>query len=350
MSDTDKLNKQVDAWLAPLTGSDGPSGPDLEYDNDFMELAKAAEGKPETQFEKGAPPEWRVVIGKVEDMFQRTRDLRIAMMWLRATLATQGVVALAAGLRLLEGLLEKHWDHLHPRPDPDDNDPFARANVLAVLPKSDGVMGEIVHARLLTAKGVGEVRMRDVEVAFGIIATKKGDVTYSKEQLDQMIAASEREGAGIRKGLTAALDLVKKLGKLMDGKFGSGFAAELKPMTDLLGRAISLTHEPGVEGATGEAGAEGAPAGAAGAPPPPPKTGLSGTVTNRAEAVRAIDLVCEFLDKTEPSNPAPLFLRRARGLLERNFLEIIKELAPAALKDLAASVGVDPASIGPPKK
>ncbi len=349
MSDSDKLDKQVDSWLAPLSGSDGPCGPDLEYDNAFMELAKAAEGKPETQFEKGAPPEWRIVAGKVEEMFQRTRDLRVAMMWLRATLALHGVVALAAGLRLLLGLLEAHWDQLHPRPDPDDNDPFARANVLAVLPKPDGVTGEVVQSRLLSVKGVGEVRMRDVETAFGIIAAKKGETTFSKEQIDQMIAAAEREGAGIRKGLSSALDLVKKLGKLMDARFGSGFAAELKPLTDILGRALSLTHEPGVEAGDGEVAGSTAP-GAGGAAPAPPKTGLSGTVTNRAEAVRAIDLVCEFLDKTEPSNPAPLFLRRARGLLERNFLEIIKELAPAALKDLAASVGVDPASIGPPKK
>jgi type VI secretion system protein ImpA len=39
---------QVDAWLEPL--GDPPCGPDLEYDNSFLELIKAAEGKPETQF------------------------------------------------------------------------------------------------------------------------------------------------------------------------------------------------------------------------------------------------------------------------------------------------------------
>jgi type VI secretion system protein ImpA len=64
--------------------------------------------------------------------------------------------------------------------------------------------------------------------------------------------------------------------------------------------------------------------------------------------MRAIDLVCDYLDQHEPTNPAPLFLRRARTLLERNFLELLKELAPAALQDVAKSVGVDPATIGPP--
>jgi type VI secretion system protein ImpA len=90
LSDQAELKKRVTAWLTPLTGDDGPCGPDLEYDNAFLDLSKAAEGKPETQFEKGTPPEWRNVLGKIESVFERTRDLRVAMLWLRAMLATQG--------------------------------------------------------------------------------------------------------------------------------------------------------------------------------------------------------------------------------------------------------------------
>jgi type VI secretion system protein ImpA len=345
LSDEVELKKRVTAWLTPLTGDDGPCGPDLEYDNAFLDLIKAAEGKPETQFEKGTPPEWRNVLGKIESVFERTRDLRVAMLWLRSMLATQGMTAFPVALQLVCGLLETQWDALHPRPDPDDKDPYARANALAGLPKVDGVLGEILNARLVALKGVGEVRLRDVEVAFGVLTARKGETTFTREQIDQMIAAADKDQAGVRVCLVDTQTELKRLGGLMDSRFGPGSGSELKPVLDVVAHALSLTHEPEVAAAE-VAGGDGATEGGGAAAKP--KAGISGTVTSRAEAMRAIDLVCAYLDQHEPTNPAPLFLRRARTLLERNFLELLKELAPAALQDVAKSVGVDPATIGPP--
>jgi type VI secretion system protein ImpA len=120
---------------------------------------------------------------------------------------------------------------------------------------------------------------------------------------------------------------------------------------DLYGHVLMLVPEPQAEDAgvgddgaasgEGTAGAEGAAPGARAG-----RAGISGTVNTRAEAVRAIELVCAYLEQHEPTNPAQLFLRRARGLLERNFLELIKELAPDALDGVARIVGVDPESVG----
>jgi type VI secretion system protein ImpA len=76
--------------------------------------------------------------------------------------------------------------------------------------------------------------------------------------------------------------------------------------------------------------------------------GLSGAVNSREEAIRAIDLVCEYLERAEPTNPAPLFLRRARHLIGHNFLQLMKALAPEALADVARVVGIDPESVQEP--
>ena len=70
-----------------------------------------------------------------------------------------------------------------------------------------------------------------------------------------------------------------------------------------------------------------------------------GSVTSREEALRAIDMVCDFLDRTEPTNRAQLFLRRARRLINHSFLQLIKELAPDALNQAAHLMGVDPDSV-----
>lgn len=352
MSDLEPLSRQVEAWLQPLGGDEGPCGPDLEYDNAFLELTKAAEGKPETQFERGTPPDWRAVRSQVDDIFDRTRDLRVALLWLRAVISLEGAAALVPGLQLVLGLLQNHWEQLHPQPDPSDNDPYARANALAVLPQMEGVLGDLLGARLTTVKGVGEIRMRAVEVALGNLGARDGEPEYGRDQLERMFASAEQEGAGLRALLLQSQQLLKQLGGVMDERFGSGSSADLKPLLDLYGHVLMLVPEPRAED-DGGGGDDPAAAGADGAAPAARgggRAGISGSVTTRAEAVRAIELVCAYLEQHEPTNPAQLFLHRARNLLERNFLELIKELAPDALDGVARIVGVDPESVGQPRE
>ena len=68
-------------------------------------------------------------------------------------------------------------------------------------------------------------------------------------------------------------------------------------------------------------------------------------IESRKDAVRAIELVCAYLERSEPTNPAQLFLRRAGRIIEMNFLQLVDELAPDALKDVSRIMGVDPSTI-----
>ncbi len=329
----------------PLRGDDGPCGADLEYDNAFLELSKSAEGKPESQFDRGTPPDWRSVRAQAEDIFERTRDLRVALMWLRAVVCLEGVAALSPGLKLVTGLLETCWESVHPVPDPSDNDPYARANALAVLPRMEGVLGELLNARLVHIKGLGDIRLRDVEVSFASLTARDGEAAYTRDQLERMLVTADQEGTGLRTMLLQTQQLLKQLGTLMDQHFGSGSSSDLKPLLDVFGHSLILLPEPQAEVAVVDGVAEGGVA-ASGGSAPANKAGLSGNVNSRADAVRAIELVCAYLERHEPTNPAQLFLRRASGLLERNFLELLKELAPNALDDVARIVGVDPNTVG----
>jgi type VI secretion system protein ImpA len=348
LSDLDTLTQQAEAWLQPLDGDDGPCGPDLEYDNAFLELSKAAEGKPETQFDKGAPPDWRQVRGLVEALFDRARDLRVAVLWARAQLSLVGVGALVPGLHLINGLMRTHWETLHPVPDPSDNDPYARANALAVLPQMEGLLGDLLGASLVRLKGVGDIRLRDVEVALGNLPAREEEPSYTREHLERMFGAGTQEVAGLRATLLDAQQGIKDLGALMDEHFGSGSSAENKPLAELIAHALQLVPAPAEDvQAEGEGDADDSEDGGSGGTARASKAGLSGSVNNRADAVRAIELVCAYLERYEPTNPAQLFLRRASGLLERNFLELLKELAPGSLDEVARIVGVDPNSVGP---
>ena len=65
-----------------------------------------------------------------------------------------------------------------------------------------------------------------------------------------------------------------------------------------------------------------------------------GAIESRNDALRAIDMVCEYLERTEPTNPAQLLLRRARRLVNKNFVELVRELAPESLNEVARVMGI----------
>lgn len=197
MSVASELVEQIQGWLQPLAGDSSPCGPDLEYDNAFLELTQAAQGKPESQFEAAVPADWRDVRRRCEKLFDVSRDLRVAMLWARALLRLEGVASLAPSLRLLTGLMGNFWDSLHPQPDPDDGDLYARANVLALLVDSDAVLADLREANLVSLRGVGEVKVRSVEIALGNISARDDENAWSRAQVEQVFADAIAQGASL---------------------------------------------------------------------------------------------------------------------------------------------------------
>ena len=157
---------KINRWLLPLDDEAAPCGPDLEYDNEFLAITQAAAGKPESQFGPAEAPAWREVLELADSLLDRSHDLRIAILWLRASLSLQGYAILPLGLALLNGLIESQWDALHPLPD--DGDQYARANALAVLREVDGLIGDLRLAVLIEDRSIGRVTGRAVELALGL--------------------------------------------------------------------------------------------------------------------------------------------------------------------------------------
>jgi type VI secretion system protein ImpA len=54
-------------------------------------------------------------------------------------------------------------------------------------------------------------------------------------------------------------------------------------------------------------------------------------IATREDAIRTLDRVIEFLEKNEPSNPAPLLIQRAKRLIGASFMDIMADLAPDAV-------------------
>jgi type VI secretion system protein ImpA len=346
MSDFDDLQASVAAWLEPLPDADAPCGPDLEYDNEFLALTQAVAGKPESQFGPAEPPEWRKAVDIAAGLLERSRDLRVAIEWGRSVLQLHGYGALVPALTLVNGLVESHWDHVHPMPDPDDGDPYGRVNALTLLREPAGLLGSLRDARVVEDRAIGLLLMRDVEAALGLAPVTPGRSEVSKDQASKMLAAALEKTPELRERLQNGVALVKQAMSLASDRLGSD-APDLRPLHALVNGTLGLLPAEAVaedgEGEEGEEGAGGGSGGGGGR-----GRGLSGSVNSREEAMRAIDLVIEYLERAEPTNPAPLFLRRARQLVSHNFLQLMKVLAPDALAEVARVVGVDPDTVEDP--
>ena len=335
----------VESWLQPLSDASEPCGKDMEYDNEFLDLIKSAEGKPETQFGPGEPPNWRDVKGKSEALLHKTRDLRIAVLWVRAVVNLDGFSAFPAGLRLLEGLIANFWDHLHPMPDPDDGDAYARANALATLPQLNGLLGDLRQSTLFSVRGVGELRIRSIEIGLNQLAPKADETVLTRDQLVQMLSDAVANDPGLLVRVQTAVDGLKTLGDLLKQRLGTHAAPDLIPIANLVKNvqklipadAVDVADAVHVDGESGEAESTAITEVSRGQ--------QLGSVRSRDDALRAIDLICEYLDKAEPTNPAQLLLRRARSLINKNFLQLIQELAPDALSGVAHLMGVNPDSL-----
>jgi len=336
----------VDAWLQPLP--DSACGDDLEYDLQFLEFVQAAAGKPETQFAPAQPPSWPEVEALASTLFDRTRDLRVAIPWCSARMHLGGSLEVAECLRLLHGLLERFWDDLHPRFDPDDGDPFGRISAMGSLAALEGLLGDTRNLPLLPERRLGGLRARDIEVALDRIPPRADEAIVPLSQIEGLLADHGDLAARIRGLAREAKEHAAALQRLMDDRFGIERSVDLKPLRGLLEAVLSVVPEPAAQTASDEgiAAAAGAATGdEAAAGPRGLRRGGIMSVESRDDAVRAIRLVCAYLERAEPTNPAQLLLRRVEQLIDRNFLQLIKQFAPEAMGEVARVMGVDPDSV-----
>lgn len=334
-SEAYELPHRLASWLQPLDGE--PCGPDLEYDPEYMELAQLAAGKPETQFAPAEPPEWPRVREIAESLFGRTRDLRVAAWWSRARLNIDGFAALPEVLAVLHGLLDKLWDDLHPKPDPEDGDTFARQSAIGGLDKLDSLLGDVRNCQLSTDRRLGGLRMREVEIVLEKLTPRADEKPRTQGQVSGMIADAPEVAAALRTQSQAALALLKQLQATLMQRFGAD-SVDVKTLRGMLtGLQTLLPAIP--EGSSAEAEPTDAVAAA------PKRASGVHSVETRQDAIRAIELVCAYLERVEPTNPAQLLLRRAARVIDKNFLQLVRDLAPDAVKEVARIMGVDPATI-----
>jgi type VI secretion system protein ImpA len=350
---TDIARIDIAVLLAPLSEA-APCGDNLEYDPLFLSLEEAVQGKPEVQYGNtitpATPPDWQAVRGLALQLMERSRDLRLAVALARALLGLDGVPGLADGLALLAGLLTEHWDGVHPQLDADDgNDPMLRVNVLAALCQQAGLLRELRETPLVRVRALGSFSLRDIELSSGDGDAPAGQQKVAPAVIEATFAEADQAAlAATVAALDAAAASAHGIEQLLTDKVGVGSALDLAPLVTLLRRAAD-TVRPHLRGAgaaelsqaadggggpQGQGGAAGMASGAAFAAAPRDE------IASRADVTRMLDKLCAYYAAHEPSSPVPLLLQRARKLVDKSFTELLQDLAPDGLGQLAQVSGV----------
>jgi type VI secretion system protein ImpA len=55
--------------------------------------------------------------------------------------------------------------------------------------------------------------------------------------------------------------------------------------------------------------------------------------------VRALDKICDYYARHEPSSPLPLLLQRCKRLATMSFIEIVREMVPDGLSQVEIIAG-----------
>jgi len=328
-------------FFAPLEGE--PSGPNLEYEPDFLALERAQQGRPEQVIgdtvKAAEDPDWRTVAELAEALLARTRDLRVAVAWTTAMLKTQGLAGLASGLVLIQGLLEGQWDTVHPQLDADDdNDPTLRINSLLSLAASDGTLKALRECPIVQSRTLGRFSLRDLRIASGKLPAPATLAEPPKPvQIDAAFRDAELESlTATAAEAVQALDSVGAMDRLLADKVG-GLAPDLKPLVRDLTEIKQVLTEKLAERGVGVA----ADSGEGGAPEQRTKPGAGGEINSREDVVLQLDRLCEYYRRHEPSSPLPLLLRRAKRLVAKDFMEIIRDLTPGGVAEAELFSGGD---------
>jgi type VI secretion system protein ImpA len=72
-----------------------------------------------------------------------------------------------------------------------------------------------------------------------------------------------------------------------------------------------------------------------------PGARVDGEIRNRDDVTRTLDRLCDYFRKHEPSSPVPLLLQRAKSLVAKDFLAILRELTPDGVAQAEVIVGVE---------
>ncbi|WP_298507267.1 type VI secretion system protein TssA [uncultured Ruminobacter sp.] len=343
----------TESLLTPLPDND--TGENLEYDSAYLQMEELALAVPPTEIgdsvSEGKEPDYRSLIKNTIELWNRTRDLRVAAYHTLAAFCLNGLEGMKQGLSMINYLCGSLWDKCYPELDPDDdNDPTERINILSMLSPKTGSYNDPIDF-------IGQFRrhricdelpytLRDVLIAQGIItAEAKTDFSLMVSEFRNL----PRDIIAQKSALLGEIkELLENIRNSINTKTGDSALLNFEALDREIGHmnrfldtllpeentANEDTAVP-VTADTSQQGNAGASQTACGV------TNLSTVIiTNRNDALMMVKKSAEYFRKAEPSSPLPYLLDRVLKMSDMNFIEILTEIDKGALEKVREQLGV----------
>lgn len=313
-----------------------PAGRDLSNDPEVEALFRDAKGTEERQMgDKVVPakdPDWSDIQRRSSEALGRSKDIRTAILWTRASIRLSGIVGLNEGLKLIRGTLERYWEKCYPQLDSDDNnDPTFRMNALGEASDVNGMLRDLRTVTLFRTADTA-MEFKDLLTAFGVLPNANARAPDPSQIVAELRKHAEGAAAAPLSASDSAVSEFTGLREFLKAKVGEERLpnwSELEKYIAALGKAVSQALAKETRKLGGE-NVEG-----------PEDRRVIGPIASREDAARVLESVCEFLERAEPAHPAPLLIRRAQRLLRKNFLEIVEDLTPGSVSDVRKLGGLE---------
>ena len=320
----------LSALLKPIPG-ENPSGEYLRYSGVYDEINEARRSddtlsRGEWQQELKVAEFGKVIATAVPALENQSKDLQLAALLSEALVHEHGFAGLRDSLYLLAGFQKVFWDTLHP--EIYEGDMEGRANAISLV---DAEGGLAVQKAPITPEGYSYLDFLDskkYELPSDIDSMPTEDADRLRkleaEAIQQGKVTADRWAASVTQSRRAfyeelnvaieeCLTALKDLNLAIEEKFDMNQAPstrilkkaldDIKTQTDKILEQKRQEEPDETDVAEGE---EGAQAGSGTG-----KSGSSGPIQSRAEALKRLSELASFFRKTEPHSPVSYLVTRA---------------------------------------
>lgn len=339
----------MEELLEPCEG-ESPCGGDLDDSFVFMGLEdqefRWSDSQPRPEEEE---TDWSEVRSECVDLLGEAKNLQVAFWLTLACMHRDGIEGLREGLALMRRMLERYWDDLYPKLDPDLDDypGQRRQGVVEKLKHPVLFLTRFWQIPLCAERPADQFTWRDCLIAQGELEVPEGvedvpDLGSIRGELQ------ETDASAVEEALRAAEAVLEDAAGIRE-VFAERADERAVPEIQKFESAVSdyaefLSEHGGVAraGAEAEEDEEGeSEAGAAAAGSRRGASGRPGEIRSQQDVLDALDRICLYYKEHNPSSPVPLLLHRAKRLVGKDFREVVEELIPNALGEIDSLSGVD---------
>ncbi len=354
----DAFSPDLESLLAPVPGAE-PCGPSVRYDPAFLALRQSRveddASLPMREWERPlTKADWRAVANNCTEMLGRSKDLQLAAWLCDAWVRQHQIEGLSAAADLLNGLVERYWDGLHPLIDDGDSDarvaPFVWMN--ESLPMT---LRLHVPLMFLPDQRPPVLNLADWDQIISASSARNQEDEQGRTTRDDLIAMADSRNlhwlSALNEQLQEAQPKWDALARALDDRLALD-APSLAKVADTLRKlqraCVSLLdgRNPNAPPAAQEQAASTtdiepnrydqessmtpiagtAPASAQPGEAPVLAYAAGGAINSRQDAYRMLEAAAAYLQKTEPHSPTPYLVKRAVTWGQMSLADLMQEI------------------------